>query len=200
MRNLSKNYVAVTINSIIKDQDRFYNQKMFWRRNFTLQGVTKYRNVFKLEKQISFLYPKCDFNSKKQILNRSISMFDDLSSDCNCQKFLQFDKYNCQDFISAERFAHFMEGGLTKFFKKPSETSPDIRVENMHNTGVGFKKIYRFSFPFMSSSNNAQGEVRLLLYFLAFYIFCNYACFFSVVYLLFLSLRMFHTSSSSYEK
>lgn len=165
-RNLSQRYVADTISAIIHDVDRFYNPKVLYRRRFTLDGVSKYAKLNKLHKNVTFLHNKLhrktsnfgQVNAKKKKFNRSISMFETNSNNViltnDLSNYKRFDdKYVAQDFITAERFANYMETGKTYFLKNINFK------DNSKNKEARFKN--RNSFPLISPTNNEQVSFRV---------------------------------------
>ena len=128
-RNLSQRYVSESIRAIVCDVDRFYNPKIFYRRRFTLDGVTKYAKISKLRKNVTFLHGNTDnpspgLNKRKVFYKRSVSMFESGTIDIyfrdnqNNTYDACDDKYIVQDFIDAEKYASYMETGKTYFLKK----------------------------------------------------------------------------------
>jgi hypothetical protein len=172
VRNMSTVYVAETVSAIVRDVDRFYKPRVSYRRRFTLDGVSKYATISKLRKHITFLHGSpvssnsvtANSNAKRKCYNRSVSMFEtsnkdvfltnDLSSSNRCDV-----KYVVQDFIMAERFSCYMETGKTHFFKNTRNPEFDLNLRGKKNR-ASFKKIYRKSFPFTSSTNNERFELR----------------------------------------
>jgi hypothetical protein len=168
VRNMSTVYVAETVSAIVRDVDRFYKPRVSYRRRFTLDGVSKYATISKLRKHITFLHGSpvssnsvtANSNAKRKCYNRSVSMFEtsnkdvfltnDLSSYNRCDV-----KYVVQDFIMAERFSCYMETGKTHFFKNTRNPEFDLNLRGKKNR-ASFKKIYRKSFPFTSSTNNER--------------------------------------------
>jgi hypothetical protein len=165
---MSTVYVAETVSAIVRDVDRFYKPRVSYRRRFTLDGVSKYATISKLRKHITFLHGSpvssnsvtANSNAKRKCYNRSVSMFEtsnkdvfltnDLSSSNRCDV-----KYVVQDFIMAERFSCYMETGKTHFFKNTRNPEFDLNLRGKKNR-ASFKKIYRKSFPFTSSTNNER--------------------------------------------
>lgn len=177
VRDLSAAFIRDTVNSIVRNEDRFYKPRVPCRRIFTLYGVKKYYpdRETKAAKQTSFLY-KNVLDRSKVVKNkrhsyiRSISMYESSpSNDFSLYTSNDFksDKYICFDFITAERFANYLQNNVS-FYKSKDNISKDVYAINLLNlnlnnsikvkkrlekAGAGLKKSYRKSFPLMSSSN-----------------------------------------------
>lgn len=179
VRNLSAAFVRDTVNAIVRNEDRFYKPRVPCRRIFTLFGVKKYYPDYetKAAKQKSFLHKKMS-NSSKSVKNnrpsyvRSISMYESSPSndfDLYMADDFKSDKYICYDFLTAERFANYMQNNVS-FYKSKDNISKDVYAMNLLNmnlnnsakvkkrlekAGAVLKKSYRKSFPLMSSSGES---------------------------------------------